>query len=176
MEYVKKSLFVGRAKLSSALRVLLLVALLSAGLLAGLLTLLLTGCASLPVSQREAPVEALLYRLHSEDVSRAVELTRLPFLLDGEILTTERDAELLWENLKAIPDFLESPEILSIREAYPSDYTEFRDSSELRVFFDRALPENPSLVEIETPVGRFLLLLTGKKLGLPEIAGLKGPM
>jgi len=137
---------------------------------------LLAGCTSLPVSQRPSSVESMLYRIHRGDVEQAVELTRLPFLLDGEILTTERDAELLWENLKAVPALLESPKILSLREAYPSDYTEFRDSSELRVFFDRALPENPSFAEIETPVGRFLLLLTGKKIGLPEIAGLKGPL
>lgn len=168
MKVLKKSLSAGKARLLPVLFSVLLLVLTVAGLLAG--------CASLPVSQRESSVESLLYRIHTEDVARAVELTRLPFLLDGEILTTERDAELLWTNLKAVPDLLGSPEILSIREAYPSDYKEFRDSSELRVFFDRALPENPSLVEIETPEGRFLLLLTGKKLGLPEIAGLKGPL
>jgi len=137
---------------------------------------LMTGCASLPVSQRSSSVESLLYRIHTGDVAKAVDLTYLPFLLDGEILTTERDAELLWTNLKEVPGFLESPEILSLKEAYSSDYVKFRESAEMRVYFDRALPENASLAEIKTSAGSFLLLLSGKKIGLPVIAGLKGPL
>ncbi|MDY7029531.1 MAG: hypothetical protein SVR04_14670 [Spirochaetota bacterium] len=143
---------------------------------AAVLLLIFTGCSSLPVSQRPSSVESLVYKLHTGDAETAADLTDVPFLLDGEILVTERDAGLMWENLKKVPDLLADAEVLSITPAVPADYTKFADSSDMRVFFERALPENPTLVEIETSFGRFLLLVSGKKLGIPVLAGMKGPI
>jgi len=143
---------------------------------AAVLLLIFTGCSSLPVSQRSSSVESLVYRLHTGDAEAAADLTDVPFLLDGEILMTERDARLMWENLKKAPGLLADAEVLSITPAVPADYTKFSDSSDMRVFFERALPENPTLVEIETSFGRFLLLVSGKRLGIPVLAGMKGPI
>lgn len=141
-----------------------------------ILLLIFTGCSSLPVSQRPSSVESLVYKLHTGDAEAAADLTDVPFLLDGEILVTERDAGLMWENLKKVPGLLADAEVLSITPAVPADYKKFADSSDMRVFFERALPENPTLVEIETSFGRFLLLVSGKRLGIPVLAGMKGPI
>lgn len=138
--------------------------------------LFLSGCASLPTSQRESRVEALLEVLAAGEVDEAVELTSVPFLLDSEILTTEQDAKLLWSNLKEVSALFVAAEIISIRPAWEEDYTLFNDSAEMRVFFERALPENPSLVEIATPHGRFFLLLSGRRFGTPRFVGMKGPV
>jgi len=141
-----------------------------------LIVLILSGCSSLPVSQRPDSVESLLYKLETGDAENAAGLTRVPFLLDGEILVTGKDARLLWSNLKDVPGLFASPQILSITPALPADYTKFADSSDMRVFFERALPANPALVEIQTSFGRFLLLVSGKKIGIPVLAGMKGPL
>lgn len=141
----------------------------------GALLLLLAGCAGMPVSQRESSVENLLYELEQRDPQGAAHLTHIPFLFDGEVLTTEQDAQLMWQNLSA-SGFLSQAELLDLEPAAPADYPRFADTAEVRVFFEHTLPENPSFAEIATPYGRFLLLLYGKKIGYPIVVGVKGPM
>jgi hypothetical protein len=142
---------------------------------AGLL-LLLAGCAGMPVSQRESSVKNLLYELQQRDPQGAARLTHIPFLFDTEVLTTERDAELMWTNLQDASGFLSQAELLGIAPATPAEYTRFADTAEVRVFFANSLPENPAFAEISTPYGRFLLLLSGKNIGYPIVVGVKGPM
>jgi len=142
---------------------------------AGLL-LLIAGCAGMPVSQRESSVNSLLYELQQRDSQGAARLTHVPFLFDTEVLTTERDAELMWSNLQDASGFLSDAELLGIAPASPAEYTRFADTAEVRVFFANSLPENPAFAEISTPYGRFLLLLSGKNIGYPIVVGVKGPM
>lgn len=138
--------------------------------------IMLSGCSSLPVAERPSRVESLVHTLRTSDVDGAVRLTRVPFLLDGEILMTGKDVELMWNNLKKVPDLFANAEIISIRPASAADYVDFAESSDIRVFFERALPEDPALVEIGTSTGSFLLLVSGKKIGTPLLAGMKGPL
>lgn len=142
----------------------------------GSLLLLLAGCAGMPVSQRERSVNNLLYELQQRDPQGAADLTNVPFLFDTEVLTTERDAELMWKNLQDASGFLSEAQLLGIAPATPSEYTRFADTAEVRVFFANSLPENPAFAEISTPYGRFLLLLSGKKIGYPIVVGVKGPL
>jgi len=140
-----------------------------------LLLLLFAGCAGMPVSQRESSVKNLLYELQQRDPQGAADLTHTPFLFDGEILTTERDAQLMWENLSA-SGFLSDARLLTLVPAGPAQYTRFADTAQVRVFFEHSLPDNPAFAEISTGYGRFLLLLSGKKLGYPIVVGVKGPL
>ncbi len=142
----------------------------------GTLLLLLAGCASIPVSQRERSVKSLLYELQQRGPQEAADLTHVPFLFDGEVLTTERDAQLMWNNLSRASGFLSQAELLSLEPASAAQYTRFADTAEVRVFFEQALPENPSFAEISTPYGRFLLILSGGRIGYPIVVGVKGPM
>ena len=142
----------------------------------GSLLLLLAGCAGMPVSQRESSVKSLLYELQQRDPQGAADLTNVPFLFDTEVLTTERDAELMWKNLQDASGFLSEAQLLGIAPATPAEYTRFADTAEVRVFFANSLPENPAFAEISTPYGRFLLLLSGKNIGYPIVVGVKGPL
>lgn len=139
------------------------------------LLLLFAGCAGMPVSQRESSVQNLLSELQQRDPKGAAELTHVPFLFDTEVLTTERDAQLMWENLSA-SGFLDDARLLTLVPAGQAQYARFADSAEVRVFFEHSLPDNPAFAEISTEYGRFLLLLSGKKLGYPIVVGVKGPL
>lgn len=139
------------------------------------LLLLFAGCAGMPVSQRESSVKSLLYELQQRDPQAAANLTHVPFLFDGEILTTERDAQLMWENLSA-SGFLSEAQLLTVAPADPAQYTRFADTAQVRVFFEHSLPDNSAFAEISTDYGRFLLLLSGKKIGYPIVVGVKGPL
>ena len=82
----------------------------------------------------------------------------------------------MWENLAGISGLFSDPEIERIYPAGPEEYGKFAGTADMRVFFDRALPENTTVVEVETSFGSFLLLVSGKRFGVPVLVGLKGPV
>jgi hypothetical protein len=67
-----------------------------------LVALFAASCATVPVSQRDGRVEALLTELNTADVDRLMELSARPFLLDGEIIALEGDLRTLWTNLRGV--------------------------------------------------------------------------
>src|SRR6056297_3560939 len=102
------------------------------------LLLLFAGCAGMPVSQREGSVKSLLYELQRRDPQGAADLTHVPFLFEGEILTTERDARLMWEHLSA-SGFLSEARLLTVVPAETDQYRRFADTAQVRVFFEHSL-------------------------------------
>jgi len=131
----------------------------------------LSACASVPPSQNEKRVEQLVAELNGADIDRIMELSALPFLLDGETVAREQDLRILWTNLKASGFSFAEAVIEEIREIGPTSYRSFSDDPEVVAFFKKHTAKGAALVELSTRYGR-VYLLTGSKVGrIPKIYG-----
>ncbi|GAB1482092.1 hypothetical protein MASR2M78_09070 [Treponema sp.] len=135
----------------------------------------LAACTSVPPSQNEKRVEQLVVELNSADIDRIMELSALPFLLDGETVAREQDLRMLWTNLKAAGFSFADASIAEIREIGPSSYKSFSEDPEVLAFFKKHSAKGAALVELSTRYGK-VYILTGSKVGrIPKIYGFKAP-
>lgn len=135
----------------------------------------LASCATVPVSQRERRVEALLAELNTAGIERLTELSARPFLLDGEIVILERDLNTMWTNLREAGFAFDAA---TVRELGPVDegtYRAFGDTMDVRAWFARYAADDAGLATVRTTHGTFLIL-TGERDGrTPRIFGFTGP-
>lgn len=142
---------------------------------AAAVTMVIASCATVPVSQRDRRVEALLEDLNTADIDRLMELTARPFLLDGEIIELERDVRTLWTNLREVGFTFDAATIEELGPVGKDTYRSFADTMEVRVWFDRHTPEDAGLARVGTSHGTFLIV-TGDRTGrTPLIYGFTGP-
>ncbi len=132
--------------------------------------------ATVPVAQRERRIEGVIDLVNAGDVEKLVELSSIPFVLDQEIIALEGDVEALWSGLIDAGLQLDNADIRRIDPADASSYQEFGTTFEMDVYFQQYLAEDGTVVEVDSAMGRFLLLLGDKQMGYPMIYGLKGPM
>ncbi len=144
---------------------------------AALLVLLLTisACSTVPPAQREDRIVQLLAELDTAEPARLLELSATPFLLDGEILAREADVGTMWANLREAGFRFDDASVVTVAAVSADSYVRVEDTRDVRVYFDRYLPEGAGVVEITTVHGSFLVL-TGDKVGrIPRIFGFAGP-
>jgi hypothetical protein len=143
-------------------------------LFAALLALLASACSTLPPSQNEKRIERLVAELDAADEERLLELSALPFLLDGETVAREADLRALWRNLRAAGFSFAGAEIVGIAENGPESYKAFGDDPEVMAFFKKHGGKDSATVTLKTPRGTFLILTGGKVgriAGIPRIHG-----
>jgi hypothetical protein len=107
-----------------------------------LVALFAASCATVPVSQRDGRVEALLTELNTADVDRLMELSARPFLLDGEIIALEGDLRTLWTNLRGVGFAFDAATIVDLGPVSDTTYREFGDTMDVRVWFQRYTAED----------------------------------
>lgn len=135
-----------------------------------------SGCATVPVAQRERRIESVIGLVNDGDVERLVELSSVPFILDQEIIALEGDVLSLWSGLIDAGLRFEDADIRRIDPVDSASYRKFGDTFEMDVYFQQYLAEDGTVVEIDSDLGGFLLLLGDSRRGFPMIFGLKGPM
>ena len=136
----------------------------------------LTACQTVPVAQRERRIEILLNRLNERDAEYAVEVSRVPFVFDQEIIALNGDVESLWINLYQAGFSFADYRLREVRPVRAESYREFGDTMDMHVYFDSYLSEDGTIVEIDTDFGAFLLLIGDRRRGLPQLFGIKGPL
>lgn len=137
---------------------------------------ILSACKTVPVSQRERRVQILLDRLNERDVEHAMEVSRIPFVFDQEIIVLESDVETLWSNLQQAGFSFANHRVREIRPVHPGSYREFGDTMDMEVYFSKYLSEDGTIVRIDTDYGGFLVLVGDRRRGLPQLFGMKGPL
>ena len=131
-------------------------------------------CATVPVSQRERRVDALVEELNTAGLERLVELSARPFLFDGEIVILESDLTAMWTNLREAGFTFDAPTVLELGPVDDDTYRAFGDSMDVRAWFDRHAAEDAGLAAVRTTHGTFLIL-TGERDGrTPRIFGFTG--
>jgi hypothetical protein len=141
-------------------------------LLAGVL-LLLGACVTFKVDEDQ--VTKIIKLINSGDTDKLARVTRVPFLLDGEIIALQDDAGLLWKNLAQAGFTLQNAALADLIPVKEDTYKLFADTWEVEVFFKKYVPPKSMVAQIKADNGDFLLLLDGEKKGYAQILGIKGP-
>ncbi len=140
-----------------------------------LVALFAASCATVPVSQRDNRVEALLEELNTADIDRVMELSARPFLLDGEIIVLERDLRTMWLNLREVGFTFDSATIEELGPVTDDTYRKFGDTMDVRVWFERYTTEDAGLARVSTTHGTFLIVTGDREWRTPRIFGFTGP-
>ena len=135
----------------------------------------LASCATVPVSQREGRVEALVEELNTADIERLAELSARPFLFDGEIVILESDLNTMWTNLRAAGFAFDAATLDELGPVDEDTYRAFGDSMDVRAWFDRYAAEDAGLAAVRTTHGTFLILTGDRDGRTPRIFGFTGP-
>lgn len=140
-----------------------------------LVALFAASCTTVPVSQREKRVEVLLEELNTGDVERLMELSALPFLLDGEIIVLERDVRTMWTNLREVGFSFQAATVQDLGAVTADTYRQFADTMDVRVWFERHAAEDAGLARVGTSHGTFLIVTGDREGRTPKIFGFTGP-
>jgi len=138
--------------------------------------LLASSCATVPVAQRENRIMALVDRINGDSLTRVVEVTSVPFVLDREIIALEGDVRTMWANLREAGFMLVNAEIEEIIPMRSGSYERFGTTMDMRVFFDTYVPEDATLVRIGSDNGDFLFVLGDRFWGVPRMYAMTGPL
>jgi hypothetical protein len=141
-------------------------------LLAGVM-LLLGACVTFKVDEDQ--VAKIIKLINSGDTDKLARVTRVPFLLDGEIIALQDDAGLLWKNLAQAGFTLQNAALADLIPVKEDTYKLFADTWEVEVFFKKYVPPKSMVAQVKADNGDFLLLLDGEKKGYAQILGIKGP-
>lgn len=136
----------------------------------------LSSCATVPVAQREGRIMALVDRINGDSLTRIVEVSSVPFVLDREILALETDVRTMWANLRDAGFVLVNAEIEEIMPLRSGSYKRFGDTMDMRVFFDDYVPDDATLVRIGSDNGDFLFVLGDRFWGVPRMFAMTGPL
>jgi hypothetical protein len=136
---------------------------------------ILSSCASFPPAASDERVIELITRLSGATGEQGLELSSVPFLFDREILKRESDVSYLFENLRLEGFRFGEVVIRRNDSAYEGARALFADTMDVRVFFDRRLPEDARAVIAETDAGLFYFLVGDRTGRLPRLYGMKGP-
>ncbi len=123
----------------------------------------LLSCASSPYSQWKSSSGKVIALVNGGGDASLAELTETPFLFDGEIIMTEKDVSMIWKNIhEAGFRFEEALEAESVPVS-SSDYSLFADTMEVKIWFEKYLPEEAALLKIKAENGLYYMILGEKK-------------
>lgn len=143
--------------------------------LAGLGALLLAGCVTVPYTPDENAVSRVVALIDSHDVGALMEVSRVPFLFESEILLRPADVEDLWRGLADAGVVIGS---FRIKEMFRVDERRPEWSGvdmEVAAFFSRYTDRDTTCVILETVYGEIAFLLGRPVRGVPQILGMRGP-
>lgn len=112
--------------------------------------------------------------LNTANEDRLVELSSLPFLLDGEMVVREQDLRTLWHNLRTAGFTFAEADVVSVSPVDGSSYLRFADNKEVQVFFKKYVAKDAAVAEIKTKYGTFLIITGGRNWFIPKIFGFTG--
>jgi hypothetical protein len=138
--------------------------------------LLLTGCATLTVKENEENVYTVITLINKGDSEQLINMSRIPFIYDGEIILLQKDIQLLWDTLSETGFSLHDPEVVSIDKVDDESYAAFTSSAEGKFFFKRHLPEKAVIATVSTQEGTFYFITGNKAREDITIFGMKGPV
>jgi len=135
--------------------------------------LLLSSCASIYMKQSSVTADTVIEAINRGESTYPEQISSVPFIFDGEIVITQSAISRIWTGLVHVGFTLENPVITSISPVISTDYSLFRSSWEMEVFFKNKIPENTYKVTIEGIEGEVLLLLNRVKSKEYSLIGLK---
>ena len=145
---------------------------LSGALLVSLL--IFSSCATANFVYRESTAEKVVDLVNEKDAPTLAGLSRNPFLLDGEIILMSGDMQRFWE--KAFESGFGFPGAV-VESVIPVDENTFRlfgDTMDVRVFFNKYVPEASSLAKVSSDSGDYWFVFHDREGKYPKILAFKG--
>jgi len=111
--------------------------------------------------------------LNEENPLFPSEHSSVPFVFDGEILVTTTTVSALWNGIVDGRFSIQNPVITSIEPLASEDFSIFRNSWEMEVFFKTRIPRYAYKVSIEGVEADMILLLFRNEEKTYSVMGLK---
>ena len=137
---------------------------------------LLASCASLQRSWDQGNVETVARLINEGRADTLADMSSVPFLVDGEIVTLKSDIASFWAGIVKAGFRVEGAALTQAAPLAPASYTQFADSMEVKTFFAQYVKKGARLLEIGTSQSaKKILLLFGDTSFKKTIYGFKGP-
>ncbi len=138
--------------------------------------ILLGACSTVKSVPRHRAVVRLMELINSSDAEMVSSLSRIPMLVDGEIVQRPSDVENFWNLVTKARFAVNTMEDYDIRPVGKDTYRVFSDTMEVRTFFDKYVPETAVTVTVDSNSGKYVFLLSGRKGRYTYILGFTGPV
>ncbi|NOY10370.1 MAG: hypothetical protein GXP33_16165, partial [Spirochaetes bacterium] len=113
--------------------------------------------------------------INKGNIDTLVKLSRIPFLLDQEIIVLPRDIRTFWTNIVHAGFKITKPELEQGESVNKNSYLEFYNSMEVKTFFKKYIEKGARIIRLKTGTGKSILLIIEPKLFSRYIRGFKGP-
>ena len=133
----------------------------------------LSSCASIYMNGSERAAEDVVQSLNSGDSRLPEEMSVVPFVFDGEIIISNSSVSRIWNGLIDAGFVVTNPVVTAISPVVLEDYSLFRNSWEMEIFFKNKMPQYVYKVTIEGVDGEVLLLMNREKSRTYKVMGLK---
>ena len=121
-------------------------------------TLACLSCITLPETDYESAASRVVELLNKGAIDTLVKHTRIPFVLDKEIIMLEADAHLFWSTVAENGLTIEVKGVTLHRSDATAFYSLFGDTMDMNVFY-KNLPGNTQFVSLNTSLGKATLIL-----------------
>ena len=137
--------------------------------------IVLSSCLSLEQRYTNA-AENVIELINAGNVEALSDMTKTPFILDGEILLLAEDTTGFWRDITEAGFRIANPSLIEVFPVDSSTYEHFGGSMEVETFFKKYVSKkgNVAIVETEKASIWFLLEITNRKK--TRLLGFKGPI
>ena len=142
----------------------------------GTAVLFLSSCASVRGVPGKSTVGNLMELVNSKDVTTMGKITNIPMLIDGEIVSREKEVTSFWAQVFKAGFRLQEQQEAVVEPVDSTALAFFGDTMEVRTFFKKYLPKTAITAEIKGTGGTYIFLLSGRSGKYPYIFGFTGPL
>lgn len=141
-----------------------------------LILVALSSCTTMKAVPNDKAIERFVELYNNGDTVRMTEMTAVPMLIDGEIVSRRGDADFFWNRLFEAGFRFDNSNTVVSNPVDGKSRLLFGDTMEVGTFFDKYVPETAVIVSVKGPGGDFILILSGRKGRYPFIFGFAGPL
>ncbi len=141
-----------------------------------MLVLLVSACATTRGVPRQHAVTNLVELVNSGNIPLIGDVTNIPMLIDGEIVSRAQEASSFWKQVHAAGFRLQEQKNIPVEPVDAKTYLLFGDTMEVRTFFSKYVPKTAVTAEVQGSGGQYIFLLSGRKGKYPYIFGFTGPV
>ncbi len=137
--------------------------------------IVLSSCASFMHMQDVNSVSDFSTFINKGRIDTLIKMSRVPFLLDQEIIVLPKDIRTFWTNIVHAGFKITKPELEQGETVNENSYLEFYNSMEVKTFFKKYVAKDARIIRLKTGTGKSILLIIELKLLGRYIRGFKGP-
>ncbi len=132
---------------------------------------MLSGCVSFQPGP--SPTHRTFDLINTGAIEEIVGQCSVPMVYDGELLLRRSDIRTVFGAFRRANVVLIEERIISETPVTDSSWTTFADTYEMEVYFGKYVPDEASIVEVDTDIGRVTFLLGETRNRMRTILGVR---